>query len=156
MYLFNMWFWDLTKANRANKIELEHAEQSFLFFRLGPKIQKSTLLKMLLQIFVKASEYVGNQIQIRHNQIRKSIPVRQKNFQSLLKILVCSYSVIDINLEFFNWNYPVGIFQLEKPSWIFSSQYSEFLPDVGDFNIKSVIWLRNFRIRCSENVKLRF
>ena len=46
-----MRFRDLTKANRANKIELEHVEQSFLFFRLDPEIQKSRLLKMLLQIF---------------------------------------------------------------------------------------------------------
>ena len=55
-----MWFRDLTKANIANKIELEHVEQSFLFFRLDPEIQKSRLLKMLLQIFVKATEYVEN------------------------------------------------------------------------------------------------
>ena len=49
-------------------------------------------------------------LKIRHNQIRKSIPVRQKNSQNFEKILVCSYSVIDINLEFWNWKYQVGIF----------------------------------------------
>ena len=70
-----------------------------------------------------------------------------KKLSKLVKDLSL-FSLIDSNLEFFNWNYRVGIFEFEISNWNFSirktklnfsPQYSEFLPDVGDFSIKSGI-----------------
>ena len=81
-------------------------------------------------------------LKIRHNQIRKSIPVRQKTLKTFKDLSLILFSlVININLEF---QYQVGNIQFEVLSLkyqvgIFYLNIRAILPDIGDSSQKSVI-----------------
>ena len=92
-----MWFRDgFTKANRANKIELEHVEQSFLFF-LWSWSQNPEIHFSKKKAFYKYLSRRQNMLEIRHNQIRQSSSVRQKNskFASIAQVGIFIFQLLD-------------------------------------------------------------
>ena len=115
--------------------------KAFCSFVLTPKSKNPVCRKCYYKYLSKRQ----NMLKIRHNQIRKSIPVRQKNSQNFYRILVYSYSSV-----------PVENFQLEIPSWNFRLNIEKksigcrlFQSKVGDLAPE----LPSFGISCSESVK---
>ena len=98
-----------------------------------------------------------NMLEIRHNQIRKSIPVRQKTLKTFKDLSLFLFRpVININLEFVSWKYSVWSFEFEISSWNFLSQHSSnptgyrwFKSKVGDLTPelpKKMFWKRQIAL----------
>ena len=98
-----------------------------------------------------------NMFEIRHNQIRKSIPVRQKTLKTFKDLSLFLFRpVININLEFVSWKYSVWSFEFEISSWNFLSQHSSnptgyrwFQSKVGDLTPelpKKMFWKRQIAL----------